>query len=1125
MTLKSTIVAALLWVAALIAVSAGAADTLQAGFRDPPAAAKPRVWWHWMDGNVTQEGVRLDLQWMQRAGIGGVQNFDAALGLGGANTQSHVKKPLVYLTPEWQQTLRYSVEMANQAGLEFAIAASPGFSETGGPWVQPAQAMKKLVWSETLVRGGAPFKGKLAAPPTTTGSFQNIPYTPGSFASTSGQTATYYADVAALAYRAPASEALLASSELKVTSSAGTLDAKRLGDGDLAQSVSLPFGNDRTAWVQFTFPKPQRVQAFSIVIKRPTSFDPTLESGPSGWLEVSNDGHTFRRIADIPTGATFWSSALQQTRAFSPTAARVFRVVLERPPASLLEQTGLAPPTTGKEHQIAELVLHTGARVNRFEDKAGYSTRPIEDGDDTAPVAAQDSIRKGDIIDLTGRMRADGSLDWTPPPGRWVVMRFGYSLTGHTNHPASSAGTGLEVDKLNREHVKQYIDAYLSVYQKTLGADLIGKRGLQYVVNDSYEAGAQNWTDDMLAQFKQRRGYDALPWLPVLAGRVLESAAASDRFLWDFRKTLGELIVESHYEQLSASLRERGLGRYGESHEHLRAFIGDGMAVKKSADVPMSAIWAAPLSAPGFSKENYEADIRESASVAHIYGKKLVAAESFTSFGVPYVLAPEDLKPIADRAMAAGLSRFVIHTSVHQPDDRPGPGLGLGPFGQWFTRKETWAEQAHAWTSYLARSCYLLQQGRFVADIAYLYGEDTNVTSLFYASAPPVPPGHNFDFINADAVLNELSVKDGKLFTRAGMQYRLLVLDPSTQRMSLSLLRKLRELVRAGAVLTGPKPAQTPSNADDENEFHAAVADLWGSGSAGVRSVGAGKVFLGHSIDQALSALQIPADLSFNIQGPTPLRFVHRALEDGELYFIASDLAQPLSVLASFRVSGRQPELWRADTATITPLSYEMRDGHSFVPLHLEPNDAVFVVFRKPTEVSNLSIPTPPPSTVLTIVKGSWQVSFPANLGAPAQARFDTLHSWTEHADPGIKYFSGTATYTHTLKIRPEWLRSSARVWLDLGQVKNVAEVLVNGRSMGVLWKAPFTLDIADALTTGDNRLEIKVSNLWPNRLIGDKQPGARKIAFATFDPFKADSPLLPSGLLGPVTLLGEGLQ
>lgn len=966
--------------------------------------------------------------------------------------------------------------------------------------------MKKLVWSETWLEGGKPFRGRLRSPPQTTGSFQNIPVSPLDPHWRGTSPPVYYADIATLAYRAPDSERPLATLKVKVTSSAGPLEAAALVDGDLARAISLPFGAASQAWILFAFEKPESIRALTYVVDRP-DMHPLQAPLPAGWLEASNDGRDFHKVAELPQTGYIELSALEQTIAFTPTSARFFRVVLERPRDALGSPRDFA-------YGIAELVLQTAPRVNRFEDKAGFSTRQIVDRDDTPEVKIDSAIKRSDIIDLTQKVGADGSLAWTPPRGRWVVLRFGYSLTGKLNDPASPAGTGLEVDKLNREAVKRYLDAYLGRYEDALGPALMGQKGLQAIVVDSYEAGPQNWTDRMLEEFKARRGYELRPWLPVLTGRVIESAAMSDRLLWDFRKTLGELIREAHYEQITTAAHERGLLRYGESQEFRRFLIGDGMEMKKSADIPMGAMWAGLTNEYAYLECNYAADLRESASVAHLYGKALVAAESFTADGppYPYKYAPEDLKPLADRMMTEGVNRFVIHTSVHQPDDRPGPGLGLGSIGQWFTRKETWANQAQAWVSYLARSSYLLQQGRFVADIAYLYGEDTNLTALFHASAPSIPEGYSFDYVNADTLLHDLSVQNGHLTSPSGMTYRILVLDASTKRMSVPVLRKIRELVRAGVVVVGGRPTATPSLSDDERAFRALVDELWSGGSNTV-----GKIVSRDSLTKALQQNGVVPDVIFTgITDATP-RFVHRKLHEGDLYFVSVNNANARRIEASFRLTGRKPELWRAETGVVKPTSYRTEGGRTIVPLELEANDAVFVVFLDATSVQRLAL-SEPKVTRLETLEGPWEVTFPAKLGAPPRARFERLQSWTDRPEEGIKYFSGTARYSKHFAFRRP-LKTGVRVEIDLGQVKNLAEMRVNGRSFGVLWRAPFRIDITDALKARANELEIQVTNLWPNRLIGDQQPGAQQIAFAVYDPFKPDSPLLPSGLLGPVTL------
>ncbi len=1091
-------------------------DVLERGFRNPPDSARPRVWWHWMNGNITKDGIRADLEWMKRVGIGGFQNFDAAL-----QTPQIVDKRLAFMTPEWKDAFKYAALLADQLGLEMAIAGSPGWSETGGPWVPPAQAMKKFVWSETQVAGGVPFKGALPKPPSTTGPFQNIKGG-GGLAALFGEPETprpeYYADSAVIAFRAPDSERSFVQLQPKITSSGGQFDSGALTDGDFATAAPLPKAPmGENAWIQFEFARPQAIHALTMGIRGVTRnpFGPPVESGQE--LQAGDDGRQFRTIATVPGGG-----AVVNTVAFKSVTARFFRVTFKTLPNRPLfdfDIPGFNPPPPPANFDITELVLHTGPRVNRFEEKAAFAVLPDLYSLATPEVASGDAVRRSDVVDLTNRMRSDGTLDWTPPPGQWVVMRLGYSLLGVTNHPASPEATGLEVDKLNRSYVKAYLDNYLGQYKDAVG-ELMGKRGLQYMITDSWEAGAQNWTDEMIAEFTRRRGYDMRQWLPVLTGRVVESSVASERFLWDFRKTIGELTTEYHYEQIGASLRERGMGRYTESHESGRALIADGMDVKRGADIPMSAMWTP---GPGFPSVRYEADIRESASVAHIYGQNLVAAESLTAAGFggsAYAWSPETLKPTADLELASGLNRFVIHTSVHQPASDKRPGLSLGPFGQWFTRHETWAEQAGPWIDYLSRSCYMLQQGKFAADVIYFYGEDSNITALFGEKPPPVPAGYSFDYVNADALVNRLSVDGNSITTPSGMRYRVMALDPNSRQMSLPVLRKIRDLVRDGASIVGSRPVSTPSLSDDLKEFIAITDQLWGSGSNG-GAFGKGRVYGAHTPAEALSAMQIRPDFVYTKpQSDTQLLFVHRRLTDGEVYWVGNRNNRVQTLDATFRIEGKAAELWHPESGRIEPAGYRIANGHTTVPLRLNPWEAVFVVFRKPATAQFLALPRQA-ETRLASLDGAWEVGFEPDRGAPARAIFDKLISWSESADSGVRYYSGTATYTRTVNAPADWFAPGSKLWIDLGAVKNMAEVAVNGRRLGSVWKTPFRVDLSEALRPGTNTFEIKVTNLWVNRLIGDQQPGAgRKYTYAAMPFYRHDSPLLPSGLLGPVQIV-----
>ena len=1097
---------------------------LENGFQNPTHSAKPRVWWHWMNGNIAKEGIRADLEWMHRASIGGFQNFDASL-----MTPQIVEKRLVYMTPEWKDAFRFTTELADSLGLEMTIAGSPGWSESGGPWVTPEQAMKKYVWSEIRVEGGIPFKGKLPEPPSATGTFQHISSASGfSLTGTNVAPPQYYADAAVVAFRLPDNDKALASLQPKVTSSGGDFKLDDLIDGDVGKTTFLPAAAPgENSWIQYEFTDPVTVKALTIVGGGSGGLFGFGADPDNRTLQMSDDGNNFNKIIDIRSGGV-----AQKTLTFSPVTAKYFRFTWRAPeqrsssfPGSFfgIDLSALQQQPQGTE--VAELVLHTVPRVNRFEEKAGFATATDLYTAMTPETDPLEVVRKSDVIDLTEQMNPDGTLEWTPEEGKWAIIRFGYSLTGHQNSPASPEATGLEVDKLSADHVSAYFTNYLDQYKDATGG-LMGQNGLQYMITDSWEAGVQNWTDNMIREFNSHRGYDIIPWMPVLAGHIVESAEASDRFLWDFRKTIGDLTAEKHYDKLTDILNERDMARYTESHESGRAFIGDGMDVKRKAAIPMSATWTPGGLDPGTEvATRYKADVRESASVAHIYGQNLVAAESMTAIGSAWAWSPEFLKPTADMEMANGLNRFVIHTSVHQPVNDKIPGLGLGPFGQWFTRHETWAEQAGPWLTYLARSCYMLQQGEFVADIVYFYGEDNNITALFGNELPQIPEGYNYDFVNADALINLLAVSKGKIITPSGMSYHILALDKNSRYMSLPVLRKIRDMVNDGAIVSGPKPISTPSLSDDKDEFLSITGQLWPEEN-GIFTIGKGKVFAGHTPEEVIKSLGINPDFQYTKpQENTNLLFVHRKLDDIDFYWVNNRNKRVEEVEATFRVEGKSAEIWHPVSGKIEQVSYRTEDGVTKVPLVLEPNDALFVVFRNKTKEASLRLAAPVEKQ-LASVTGPWKVGFQEKRGAPAEMIFETLAPWNENVNPGVKYFSGTAVYVNTIISEEEWLNNDSEIWIDLGEVKNLAEVIINGNSLGIVWKNPFRVEITDALKTGENTLEIKVTNLWVNRLIGDQQPGViDKITYTTQPFYQANSPLLPSGLLGPVRIVSRSTE
>lgn len=1071
---------------------------IEQGFVSPPNEARPRVWWHWMNGNITKQGIQNDLDWMERTGIGGFQNFDANL-----QTPLLVKKKLVFMQPDWKDAFKFTTELADKKGLEMAIAGSPGWSESGGPWVEPKDGMKKYVWTETRVSGGITFKGKLSQPESTTGRFQNVELPPNPmFGGPQVDLPTYYHDALVVAYKLLPKDKKILDLNPKITSSGGSFNINELTDGDLNKTSFLPpMKVDEDMWVQYEFEFPQTFKAVTVVGANSAAMG-DFGGGPlNRRLLISDDGINFNEVA-VFTG----SINPQNTIAFTPAKAKYWRLAIKTlPPANnpFLAMMGIKPTDKSDGINLAEFVLYTTDRIDQFEDKAGFT--PWKEDNKSFLGANADAIPVSDVVDLTNKMLPDGSLEWKVPAGEWVVLRLGYSLTGRQNHPASPEATGLEVDKLDKEAVRKYVNTYLDMYKNATGG-LMGEMGLGNMILDSYEAGHMTWTKTLPEEFAKRRGYNIIPWIPVLTGRIIKSREESEKFLWDFRKTIGELIAENHYDVIGDELHKRGMKRYTESHEAFRVYLADGMDVKRNADIPMSAMWTPGGFSPGPDEAVHsKADIRESASVAHIYGKPYIAAESMTSINNAFTFHPEKLKRTADMELASGLNRFVIHTSVHQPLDDKMPGFSLGPFGQYFTRQETWAGQARPWIDYLARSCYMLQQGKFVADALVYYGENSNITWEFKFTLPEIP-GYEYDFVNSTALLNAVSAKNGKMVTPGGGAYSVLVLDKSAKEMTLPVLKKIKELVDAGISVVGTKPERTPSLSDDPKEFKKLVDEVWTNSNVSDKSAA-----------EVLNSIGVTKDIKIS-GNKAEILYVHRSTPEMDIYWLDNRSVDKNQAEISFRVAGKVPMLWQPETGKMKKVSWQVKDGRTIIPLEFESWEACFIVFKEKTDQSKFEV-AKSTEKPLSIVQGPWKVSFQKGRGAPENAVFKSLSSWSENADSGIKYFSGTASYMNSFTLNE--IENESRVLLDLGVVKNIAEVVINGKSIGILWKTPFKIDITDAVKTGENQLELKVTNVWVNRLIGDAQPGVKeKITYTTMPFYQADGPLLTSGLLGPVKLM-----
>ena len=1070
-------------------------------FNTVPNQYKPQVWWHWMDGNVSQEGIRKDLEWMRRSGIGGVHQFDA----GGIDMPRAAKVKLPYLSDGWKDAFRYAVSLADSFGMDVTIASAPGWSSTGGTWVEPADAVKKLEWRSVDVDGG---KVEVSLPDLyrVTGPYQDF------FQGNDRvQIAPYGEDLFVLAVKRSPSDRSMEEmgAEIEVSDTLITVKLNRRYSIKAFTLKSMSMGG------------------------RPREGEPVWRNV----LECSDDGVSWKEIHKVSP-----SRLPYMTEDISPVRARWFRV---------------------RGEKLEALDLFTTRKVNHSEELGGFSNVPDFNKFHIPPERRLFSrgryVKTGDVIDLTGKMTPDGHLSCSLPGGRWRIYRFGWSITGKVNHPASPEATGLEVDKLDKDAWMRYFRHYLDLYKDASGGQL-GAEGIRYLLTDSYEAGSFTWTPNLAREFRDRRGYDLRPWLPVLAGEIIGGPRESEGFLWDWRRTLGELFVEN-YQRIRDLVEEYNLaGYYCETHEGGRAYVGDGMDPKLSASIPMAAIWM-ENTPTGSSIPSSVADIRESASAAHISGAGIVASETFSvngDEGRAYTYCPENMKYVADVAMAAGVNRFVIHESASQPNDSYLPGLQLFRYGQWLHRNETWGEYAWVLMDYLGRSSALLRQGRPVADILLYYGEDSNVTSLYgggtFASLPQVPAGYEYDFANPTVLKSYLEPvvsaaiasgdgrnAPGRTFTRIGREaqgaqapftaapdeaetllesaggtsYKVLWLDGNIRTMSAEMLQKIKEYADAGVRICGHAPERPAGLNADKKAFRRIVKDIWESGREHVYG----------SLDEALEGIAPDCVAEFDgvPAGPEKFRYVHRSMEDGtQIYWVRNFSGKDAMARISFRDAGPYAALFNPENGKIFTLGTFLQYGRTLADIPMLSTDAFFVVFSpNPFPYPTLPSCRPERSEGSFPIPGPWTVTFDQKGGGQVREVFTSLGSWTESGDPVVKYFSGTAVYRTTFFLESGFPVGDAPIYLDLGSVKNIAEVFVNGKPCGVLWKAPFrTEDLSGAMRPGKNSLEIKVTNLWRNRMIGDVQPGETHPVTAIRRFYKAGDSLLPSGLLGPAKLI-----
>ena len=1167
-------------------------QTAQQAFSNPPDGAWPWVYWYGVNGNITREGITADLEAMHRVGIRGAIYMEV---------DQHIPNgPVRFLSPEWREMMQHALREAARLGITLNMNNDAGWAGSGGPWITPELSMQMVVWSETALRGRRHFNGVLAQPKTVQG---------------------YYRDIAVLAFPTPSGEGVrMADCSPQITSGADRKSfdgSAKLMDGNPGTVALLPpVPPGQPQYLNIEFAEPFTAQSLTVAVD---VWDSGMAGSLKAELQVSEDGQAYKTIREKKL---YWPVSSVN---FPKVSARYYRLVLS--PADMSGNTPFGVYSKGIP--LGEVELHAGLRIEDIPGKAAYLRQDAwtdsQDEFSGEPVVPEEMVvRRGQVMNLTDKIDHHGRLDWDVPPGRWTVLRFGHTSTGSTNDPPPKEGFGLECDKLSKKAIEVQFAALVGKLLADQSA--IGTKSLTMTHIDSWECGSQNWTATLPDEFQKKFAYDLLPYLPVLTGRVMESREVSERFLWDLRRMIADMLLENYAGHMRDLAHRHGLAL---SIEAYGAGPLDEIAYGGRADVPMSEFWLGKERAV-FNRN------KEMASSGHVYGKPVVAAESFTSTALDarWLNHPFRLKPLGDLAFTQGINRFVLSMSAMQPWADRKPGMTVGPWGINHNRGNTWWEQSRAWHTYLARCQALLQMGSFVADVAYLGTENApNAFRNRENADPAMPPGYDFDVIPPEVFLKATTTPAGRLLLESGLSYRILALSPG-RAMTPALLRKVKELVSAGATVVGPRPVSSPSLVDYpqcDREVQQLAEDMWGAcdgASILENRCGKGKVIWGMTLGEVLGQLRTPPDLAcLEATVGDEIRYIHRIVEGDDVYFVASGVPEPRRFLCTFRVRGKTPELWWPDSGRseeVVLFRQQAEEGgfiaggeeNTVIPLNLAPYGSVFVVFRESAdphadhvvsvlrdgiEISGLTpkliaestlqqefsatevkqgegqgyiveaaypgtyqlrtasgrvLKAPAPAVPDPwMVEGPWELQFPKGLGAPHRVNLERLISWTEHSDVGVKYFSGTATYRLKLEVPARMLGKDRALYLDLGRVCEIAEPTLNDRDLGILWKPPFRAEITDILRAGVNVLEVRVTNLWPNRLIGDEQlpsdcewvvpaisytgwgevidhwpqwllenkpsPTGR-VAFTTWKHWEKNDPLLESGLLGPVRILAK---
>jgi len=960
---------------------------------------------------------------------------------------------------QWWEIMVHAVNEGKRLGVNIGVFNCPGWSQSGGPWVKPEMAMRYLTYSETKVTGGAKIAVKLTKP-------KDI-----------------FQDVYVLA---------VPNDDNKYKT------IKQPGETIFETNTSKTFTLD--------FAAPGAIKANTILLY------PAKAQLKTDCELFAMKGGEYKSIK------TFIYDRSNNSPSVGPDVYGPLAISLPAVESGKFKLTCKNLTSNEKRAGFAEIIITEEVLLEKYVEKQLGKMHPTpfpvwgtylwdKQANSNEPAKG---ISENEIIDVSPFMDANGNLKWNVPEGKWAILRFGMTPTGTKNSPAAPQGKGYEIDKANSELIRYHFNNYVGELLKRIPAE--SRSALKYVIADSYEMGSQNWTDGYAEKFKLRYGYDPKKYFPVLSGRIIGSIEESERFLWDLRRAVADDIAYEYVGGLRKISNENNLKTWLENYGHW-GFPSEFLMYGGQSNLVSGEFWN--------EGELGNIECKAASSAAHIYGKPITSAEAFTAASNSYLRYPALLKRRGDWSFTEGVNHFVVHVYIHQPDDNRVPGVNAW-FSTEFNRHNTWFKQSKVWFDYLRRCQHLLQQGKYAADVCYFIGEDA--PKMTGARKPELPSGYSYDYINAEVILQRLTVKDGRFVLPDGMSYRIMVLPP-LKTIRPELLEKLSSLVKEGGIILGPKPEKSPSlkgypACDEQVKLFA--DELWGANSANnnTRQVGKGFVLSNMDLKQAFEFIKVPED--FNPEGKYPVLWTHRTKPGMEIYFVTNQGNEQINFKPSFRIAGKKPQLWDAVTGKMRLLNeFTVEGERTYVPLSMEPGQSWFIVFSDQQKgITDDGFSTNfPGKKVFSVLKGPWKVEFTnKKIGPDQPVYFESLIDLSKSDSDKIRYYSGTITYT------TEWdlgqVPEANRVYLDLGDVKVIAHVKINGSNAGGIWMFPWIVEIKSYLKPGKNTVEIEVANLWRNRMILDSRlPVKDRYTWTVVTDLKSDEAPPSSGLIGPVTL------